>query len=39
MPIHDIHMQHGRSGTFDLGNLLAQMRKIRREKGWKDFNH
>ena len=39
MPIHNVHVQHGCSGAFYLGDFLAQMRKIRREKGWQDFDH
>jgi hypothetical protein len=39
MAVHDVHVKNGRSGALDLGDLLAQMRKIRRKDGWEDFNH
>jgi hypothetical protein len=39
MAVHDVHVKNGRSGALDLGDLLPQMRKIRRKDGWEDFNH
>src|SRR5689334_8244582 len=39
MAVHDIQMEEARTRAFDLGDVLGQARKVRREDGWDDFNH
>ena len=39
MAVHDVEVQHGDARPLDLGDLLAQARKVRRQDGGNDFNH